>query len=471
MRNVGNIVLLLLVLIMFVSCGGSDEGSGVTPTFEEVTGYVYGESYLLRKTHKSCPSQLSIFPTNNRVVHFENSLFDIQYDFGDYTPYPIFRSKSSQAIAIVDYDRSFHNYEISDLSGNTEYKFIEEVGKDMFICVDERIALQSLEQESLDIVSAVDFAYKSSKSSFDKFPNVEVKPINVTVQGNLIHYYHLKVDDEIIYEGEGETVVDNAFYANERITFTPQGKSSVENTPYWQIPFVAAHEYGHHVFATFFAFGKKYSGSKTQVGCFSKRAHNNTTFKHRDKPQLINSLLDVFSVDNIAKNKRLLSALNEGFADIYARYASFDYSLTIDCFKDSREVDSSKFAGQEDKILTTEIINYYVDSEKTYSGATTCDDYNYEDSHHIGTVIVHGFHAMMKDVRLSRSERIFVLIKWLQNMNTVMEGTLFDNPIFKDPVVFVKWSVDEFIKSLQEVSGKGSLSANQQEIYSSVFAF
>ncbi len=133
----------------------------------------------------------------------------------------------------------------------------------------------------------------------------------------------------------------------------------------WEIPWVLAHEYGHHVFRT-----------HTGVVSFTRNAKN----------------LGLALVDRDVGDEDVWDAANEGYADLFAYYAlggKTGQTDGLDCFEKNRDVGSPVFADGRVKALDREVLGLYF-SETKGPPRATCNEPNLQDEHAIGAIIAHG---------------------------------------------------------------------------------
>lgn len=133
----------------------------------------------------------------------------------------------------------------------------------------------------------------------------------------------------------------------------------------WEIPWVLAHEYGHHVFRTHSA-----------VVSFTRNAKN----------------LGFALVDRDVTDEDVWDAVNESYADLFAFYAMGGKAgLTdgLDCFEKNRDVASPVFADGRVKALDREVLGLYF-SETKGPARATCNEPNLQSEHAIGAIIAHG---------------------------------------------------------------------------------
>lgn len=197
------------------------------------------------------------------------------------------------------------------------------------------------------------------------------------------------------YDGKTVTlrdayIVNNAYYKpqGKEILFFPQGIDEFDQIPYggvplWNIPFVVSHEYGHHMFREL--LGDK--AHKKAHLCFSKAKKNRVS----KKP---------------ISNEELVSAVNEGFADLVGQISSHT-SFTFDGvpgFEMTRDLNSSNFQNGVAKKLSQRHVQFILNSKQNY------------DPHYLGAILAHGIYTAMKNADIVHFQS---LIDWANEIKIV----------------------------------------------------
>ncbi len=215
----------------------------------------------------------------------------------------------------------------------------------------------------------------------------------------LINFKTQKVVGKIVTR-KNKYLVNNAFFipGNRELIFLPQGRDSYGRVPFsgvplWNIPFVVSHEYGHHIF-------NEILGSKV-----SKKVH--VCFK---------STADaVKSTKKQATNDKLISSLNEAFADLIGQLVSGDtFSFSqINCFAKTRDLNSPTFYDGTRKILNGLFLDNFLNpkSRNIYS----CNQTQFSQIHHFGANIAFGLYQTMKRSNLLS---LNLVIDWAKDFAT-----------------------------------------------------
>jgi hypothetical protein len=205
---------------------------------------------------------------------------------------------------------------------------------------------------------------------------------------------------------------DNAFYSSleNRITFLPQSKEGQEQNLFggkalWDIPMVASHEYGHHIFHQLFP---EASEGKTSL-CFDNRVIKGKLIDKREN----------YFVREVGP-QAVFGAINEGFADLIAYYALGDelFSLQgITCMEDNREVDKSYFSDGSKKDLSYKNVNNFF-SRYRMNSAQTCFVPNYQDIHIMGAAIASLIYRQLSSLSIHGQQGLNIILRWIQNVRS-----------------------------------------------------
>lgn len=277
-----------------------------------------------------------------------------------------------------------------------------------------------------------------------------------------------------------KSLINNALfnYEHQEMVILAQGTNLNGIVPFsgvtlWDIPVVTAHEYGHYVFSklypNYFDSVAPYKISRAHL-CYDN--HTDLPFgaapiphdptdpeKQNDKEkedtdendeQVVESpefktTFDFKPVNNTDKNESdnsrsgrsmqevkptesnfdrtisehtFIGALNEGFADLFARYTLDDeYTVNgVGCLSFTRDVYSSSFLNGERKILSKKIIDSFNSSikHKRRSCFTHTDT---QSLHVIGAVLAHGVDKVYSAVGLDKTQKLKELVKWAKSIN------------------------------------------------------
>jgi hypothetical protein len=226
--------------------------------------------------------------------------------------------------------------------------------------------------------------------------------------GTNVQHIRERSEDGTIIRGV-EDLINNAFYSygTKEVTYVPQGIphtgiSAFSSIAMWDIPFVGVHEYGHHIFSHLVPnyINDKTASSHSRL-CFDKGNHN---FKKSRKGK--------------ASANDAMRALNEGMADLFARYV-LDKKITlkgITCLEQTRDVDSKKFANGLPKKMTQSAFRSFL-SEKGPQGINCMRTVNFQDPHMVGAIVANTFYELLKRNQLSKAEKLNFIYNYLRKIN------------------------------------------------------
>jgi hypothetical protein len=205
---------------------------------------------------------------------------------------------------------------------------------------------------------------------------------------------------------------DNAYYSSEdkQITFLPQSKRASlkeSNTPYWQIPMVASHEYGHNIFQTLILDNAS-SELKHSGACFQ----NHTTMK--------NSIYKVLGELRDNTPNFAMGSMNEGFADLIAFYAiaKGERKLTaVECFAKNREVESPVFGSGQSKNFNKESLQL-INTQKSQKPDRDCTTPDYQEIHDVGALFAYGANYLISKSTDDKSKRLTIILIWAKKLAT-----------------------------------------------------
>lgn len=284
-------------------------------------------------------------------------------------------------------------------------------GKDVSICpgiIDN--SENTIESASLATNFLID---KTKTKVLAAIPELRISAVDIKInplyRSELIH----KKRKLIQYD------TDNAFYRpyDKTIQFLPQSKEALEKNvfgghPLWEIPMVASHEYGHHIFSELypehFQFYRK--NILESANCF-------------------NSLGDhehIYHSDNYRSEKRKIRridnfrALNEGFADLISFYSleRNESKLTgVNCMQRNREVSSSRYGDGTNKAFTNQVkMNFYSEVANLSDG--NCSTPDFQSIHTVGAIFAYSTDRLLSVYTNNKRLKLKVILTWIQNMSS-----------------------------------------------------
>ena len=202
------------------------------------------------------------------------------------------------------------------------------------------------------------------------------------------------------------SLTDNAAWGilgGERLLLIfPRGKRSFTrgiNGNLWQIPFVMAHELGHHVFDVHLTALRPEVSGNAFAG-FTPRIR-------RLYPDTL-SLQQAGAGDHRIAHEMSWRALGEGFADLFAFYAGGQDESAIDAItflKEDRNLRYNRFRDGTEKILDPENLDRFLHSRWIPAGT------DWTDEHVVGAVWAYGVYDL-----LGGSDGEDLLLAWLDGL-------------------------------------------------------
>lgn len=210
---------------------------------------------------------------------------------------------------------------------------------------------------------------------------------------------------------------DNATYGLNRqleptISSYMQSKESqslniFNGMPLWKIPGVFQHEYGHHIFATFFASleTKNFLDYKDFVSSHPE-IHEIYAHPQRQAQRLQSPSYQAALSGFVSSPSFLYGALNEGFADLWAFYTlkNDPNTFNIKCFANDRQVSSSLFSNGIEKKWDSQawsILFENKEKEVIPKSSNDCGFPSLGEIHFLGAVFAHTIDAAFQSVASS----------------------------------------------------------------------
>lgn len=214
--------------------------------------------------------------------------------------------------------------------------------------------------------------------------------------------------------------VDNAFYSpgQSEVTFLPQGqlRKSQGRKPLWEVPMVAAHEFGHHIFHHIVM--KNATANDKSI----LESHDHCFLDKQQYEQAMEKSLFVRDRDNSYKFS--LRSINEGFADLVAFYAfkKSESSLEgLECFEKTREVEVLQTNNGQNKVFD-ENARGVMDSAKVIKRArSSCEDIDYQGVHSVGSVVAYQVNQLFDKVSSDKIKKAHFLIQWAKELKVHTE--------------------------------------------------
>lgn len=331
---------------------------------------------------------------------------------------------------------SFHGERVEIMENNKAYQRAKP--KNIKLCPDvDGYSPDTVESAALNTTY---FINKSHLRFTSIVTDVAVAPITLNILPAII-------DSKLEKEFDGETVkksryrTDNAFYMprTKAVTFLPHSVEMRElgmKTNYWEVPFVASHEYGHHLFEMLYK-DSQYLGPDMK-DCFG---HSN-----QDKPR---SGLNKSLNQRKTKIDDVLNSYNEGFADLMAWYTLDPKEREVKgvkCLEVSRDVSNPRFYNGKSKVFSKEALrsffSYYVDNS-----LRSCEVVSYQDTHVLGAIFAYNADSFLSELTTSDDEKLAAVVAWAKELKAERKKYLLASAeTFLEETVklFMKMSLERF---------------------------
>lgn len=297
-------------------------------------------------------------------------------------------------------------------------RFEHQQGQKVFICPDTKYTERSIERAALN---AAHFIQKTHDKIKDLFPEVSIAPIELIVDPHLRQTFEMERGDHI--ERIEMYLTDNAFYhpADKTISFLPMGQEAIDagtSIAFWEIPMVPSHEYGHHIFQTFF-----------------QRSYHTAAFKPCfDNRHPLRASHGMAGADRKVTSEIVLDSYNEGFADLVARYTLSEEESAITgvrCLQVNRDSRSDHFFDGTPKAFTPDALDSFFST--TTHPSKSCEEADFQDSHALGAVFAHSADVLLSQFTTSKETKLMIVIDWVKQLNLLYPqlGTLTPKDLHK----------------------------------------
>ncbi len=279
------------------------------------------------------------------------------------------------------------------------------------VCPDDgKYAKGSAESVALN---ATFFISKVNRKVSELLPSVKINPISVEVTPMIKKKLQVIDKGIVIWEYEAFDT-DNAYYmpGTDSITFLPHSEEFRQmgyKMNFWEVPMVAAHEYGHHIFQTINPTPEEKSA---HLNCFGKMG-----MKSNVAPEAEVEAREVANDD-------VLGALNEGFADLISFYSLDNQERGlkgVPCLEIARDVSSKTFADGTPKNFTAAALESFF-SDKETEPASGCSIPNFQDIHILGAVFANSVDRFLTGATDTKDQRLLIVLNWLQEMKVKQAG-------------------------------------------------
>ncbi len=373
-----------------------------TPWYQQTNSFqkqVYGEAVKLTRGTKCLRTDaLSLASSNLLGIYsgaHSNKVIDRTFEFDDAGEHIIPSKSFQQEIFSEEFDDLFVCNLLpgsSTLEGVASYAAADiKVASDWYKSITgeslSAVQLHIHPSETLTIYERLSDTAKTKLLALN--PKADVKPIKIQADAVNNAYWTLVPNEETEDDAEDTLPVIAVFPHSSKNT----DGSADHPSPLWELPFVLRHEYGHHVF---------YHSLTPLLG--SAQVHLKETLAanptHHSTRAI--SVPSVFAREKgkspLIDTSFLFGALNEGFADMYAFYASGLKMPGIEmapCFVNTRDVASPSLGGVNvKKVFTADMIDILFNPKslvKSFdpSKDAGCNAFNVLEIHDLGAVIAH----------------------------------------------------------------------------------
>jgi len=414
------LVILCLLSIILISCGqqGSDSGAKKVIRYNSLSM----NPIVLEKSNRYC---------DRILAQDEDALFTVQRLLNTRViQRDVDLSNSIDMNTLVDKNKQILTDHIINYSSQRIFKatVYSENQYDIHVDTDEvtdsgmsnticptRMSYprKSAENAGILIMNTLLKTY----DALDDFAKAKLSSIKlILTPKDYSEYIFYDYSGEIIQSQKGY-MVDNAYYhpLKEEIVFLPQSKEGVRlglfGKPFWEVPMVASHEYGHHIFNKLYPNFSKESKKEVMIAreCFDNRLHGELGYFMSAKKRVVN-------------RDYIHSSFNEGFADLVAKYSLSNEENNIsdiNCFKKNREIHVGVFADGTPKVFNSQ--NMYKIFQGVKVEVRSCNTTNFQDNHIVGAVFAHSIDQIYTSYGLSSKEKLSMLLNWINTLNDSAE--------------------------------------------------
>ncbi len=425
---------MLAASIIITSCSrssGGGDGNDFIPQIRTTT------PIFLKKDYPTCPTiyaqssntQLEIIKffngttetqrvdfnallTGNKLVDRKKAIF--LETLGDY---------KNEQIWIRKWNDETNEYEFAD------FKKDEANGEQFEICKGAgSFSKDSLENAALNITNTIS---KTRASILAALPDMKIPPVIVRVipkesyQEMYLNGPKAKNGDtenengDKVFKDQKEYRTDNATWYNDGfnnyITFFPQSEEFKRKTglvtPFWEMPMVGAHEFGHHIFDKIFPRESSTDHTfkrKRITNCMNSEMHHDLATQYFEQ-----KIQD--DEERVSGGMFAYRSLHEGIGDLIAFYGleKDGSSLkNVKCMEKSRDSDSKYFGDGTLKKIDQNVVRIMNSKEYLLPTSKNCAAPFFQDSHAIGAIFAHNFENIVSNYTNSRVTKLKILLLW-----------------------------------------------------------
>jgi hypothetical protein len=279
-------------------------------------------------------------------------------------------------------------------------------------------------------------------------PSIDVQYRGKSSQGSDISVSERKSDNAFWSTGHGKRS-DGTSEEIKIITVLPpsmdfQTSNKLGAKGLWELPFVVAHEFGHHVFfsnvlslRSLFSLGNavitqkqdgfEISNTNGVVADQSANTAKNILARKLGADFIPNAFKMAASPTHEIGTSEAFVAINEAFADLFAQYTvgGIESMQAIPGICENRDLtkNSFKYGGKEVRksLDTPELKSFLNPSENSERSVDSsgCFGVSFQDPHVVGAIVASGFHSLLSDLN-SNGARVRVLVQWAQSLDLEM---------------------------------------------------
>jgi hypothetical protein len=423
-------IIPMVSLTFLVACGQTSSHKKSSELKVVETSNLTSSPTLMKKQNKNCATKSFNHAATDLHMLFQGKMEIGARNIMSLLTGNILKSSDSSVISESNYGLALEVTVKDGVAG----KMVQVSGGDDLEVCDEEVGFDRGTFESAGL-NAGYFISKTNSKIKSILPSVSIRPIALVV-GPVIKTVVQTTKGSVI---EQQTLyqTDNAYYqpGADMIVILPHSQAMKEkqDASYWEVPMVASHEYGHHIFSTL------------APNVFIEDAAMGMCFGHQHRK---NTAVDetAASTPRTVTNFDILMGFNEGFADLMAFYTLSEQERGLKGvigLETAREVDSGVFPSGNKKAFSDFALYAYFYPIKAWT------EDGLQDGHTLGAIFAHGVETFMNSQGATNDQKLEATLTWLQNVNekhTEMKKL--------EPKAYLKQLVVMFIENAMTKLGK-----------------
>lgn len=395
------IILGMLLLFLVTACG-QPTTSGGNSIDQIIETNFSNDLIILEKQNARCIERKFSEGTTTLPLHLflDGKHSTLTADFKE-----LLRGTSIRSPKVIS--RSVYGESIELLySKNTTRSFVRAKAREINICPEET-SWQSGTVESAAL-NASYFIKKTNAKFRSLVSDVAVAPIALSISPMIIRSVVSK-------DSSGNSIkkssywTDNALYLpnSNMIVYLPESremKARGFHTRFWEIPMVASHEYGHHLFKSIYGI----QGSQNFHQCFN----------HKEVIEIDTQAGHSF--ERNIKNEDVLTFINEGFSDLIAHYSldASEKSLKgVTCLDITRDVDSPVLMNHVKKSFSSDVVAKFFSPflDLTVGG---CHNPSPQEIHVMGAIFAYSANQYLTELTTSNDQKLLGLVEFIKELKS-----------------------------------------------------